>query len=241
MSEDWTIQALTSRYQTDPSDWAGIAGAISDVVHAMAAVVEGPTPRWLDWSGAHHPTGESLFTLVLAKRERHDDGDLVGGGSSVGELRGQLPDGRWLASLSWELGGQQRDGSVRVRFEADTAGPLPEQPPSRLAELLCAVCGALGADRGQVTTRRLSRALGRRNASLAVGALTLLPRGLPAGMAAPPGFATVDAPSGYPGGVVLIAPPEQVAEQPEAVAEALSEIDEQLASRPDESRLPPTR
>lgn len=247
MVEDWTVQALTTRPQVHSQKWDVIARTLGGVLDAVQTAAEGRrlSPEgplhWQDGFGAPQSAGPGgLLELVMALRERHSGGgDLVTGAASVGDLLGQSPSGVFVVAVSWELGAEGHRGSVRLRFAADVAGPLEAQSPSWLVGLLCAVSAVLDAAQGQVTTRTLSRLLGRRGTSLAVGALTLLPDGLPPDVLAPPGFTALPAPTGYPNGEVLLADLAQVAERPEVVADALAELDEQLAPQwQDQSRLP---
>ncbi|HEX4246897.1 MAG TPA: hypothetical protein VH008_03455 [Pseudonocardia sp.] len=210
--------------------------AVESAVERRQLSPGGPL-SWEDGFGAPRSAGPELLELVLSLRERHSDGDLVTGAASVGDLRGRSAGGVSLVAVSWELGAEGHGGTVRLRFAADAAGPLETQSPSWLADLLCAACALLEATQGQVTTRTLSRLLGRRGASLAVGALTLLPDGLPREVVAPPGFTALPAPTGYPNGEVLVADLQQVAQRPEVVADALVDVDQRLARWQDESRL----
>jgi hypothetical protein len=243
--EDWTVQVLTTQPEAHTTNWdltARKLGGVLDVVLAAAERrqlgPEGPL-RWQDGFGAPRSTGPGLLELVMSLRERHSDGDLVTGAASVGDLLGLSPSGTLLVVVSWELGAQGHAGSVRLRFAADAVGPLEAQSPSWLAGLLCEVSSVMEATQGQVTTRTLSRLLGRRGASLTVGALTLLPDGLPPDVLTPPGVTALPAPTGYPNGAVLLADLKQVAQQPEAVADALTELDRRLApQRHDQPHLP---
>jgi hypothetical protein len=207
-----------------------LGGVLLAVEAAMAPEVsasEGPL-RWRDGSGTDRRVDEGLLELVLAHRERHDDGALVSGAASIGDLRARRGDGAWLTAVSWELGAESGGGSVRVRFDADSVGSLAKQSGPDLAALLCAVANAVHAVHGQVTTRKLSRALGHRGASLAVGALTLFPGGLPSQTHVPRDFSVLPATPGYPNGAVLVADLEHVTVEPESVADALAELDRSI-------------
>ncbi|WP_433296990.1 hypothetical protein ACQPZQ_17440 [Pseudonocardia sp. CA-142604] len=230
-ADDWTVQVLTRYPPGHAVAWAVTARAMEGVIDAVDSALR-PTlgTAALRWSDGDREWTPPLVDLVLSRRERHDDGDLVSGASSVGDLRGELPGDRPVVTLSWELGGQSSTGSMRARFDSGICGPLQDRSPQWLAELLCSVADPLEADRGQITTRALSRALGRAGASLDVGALTLLPTGLPHGFAIPDGFHAIPGQHRYAGGVVIVADLHAVAFSPDVVAAGLLEIDRAMDS-----------
>jgi hypothetical protein len=237
VTEDWTVQVLTSGHQAHADDWEAIARALDGVLAAVASaahrggLVPEQTLDWRDETGGQQRPETGLLGLVLERRERHDDGDLVTGAASVGDLRAQAPNGTWIAAVSWELGARSGQGSVRTRFDAKSVGPLAQQSPTWLAALLSEVALAVGAIQGQITNRSLSRALARRGASLAVGALTLLPEGLPPDTEVPPGFTLIPTTPHYPNGAVLAADLQPVAETPDTVADALADLDRRIEPR----------
>jgi hypothetical protein len=223
MAQDWTVQAIGGPPgpDADPAAVASVLRRVLDAVEPAVAARPGRPARLL-WSTGEErlrPVRPDLTELVVRGRERHADGDPVGGGASVGALLGRLAadDVRPAVAVSWELGGAAA-GSVRVLIGAAALGELAEQPLPALVALLDAVAEACDADAAQITTRPLARALAREGVSLASGALTRLPAHATA--EPPPGFVLA--------GRVLVADLHAVATAPDDVARALVPVDRLL-------------
>jgi hypothetical protein len=223
--------------------WRGEVRRLRRLLDVMSDAVQeqygGPlTWRSEDLSAEQWRDPGQVAAKMERKQLRDDFGKVMTGGGARGVVQGYRDDlAESMTSAMWKVGAV--DG--RYPFQCNNkfwAGDLDkgyalglyEHPVDWLVRLLCTSAVAISGDSGRIYTTQLLDAIIDERPEANVGALTLVPNSIdPATL--PASITAYPCPVGYPDGVVLVADPERVVNDPESLVGDLLAVDDTLTAR----------
>lgn len=235
MADDWTLNLNSG---APIGSWEEAAAVLHALIEAITRPVEqfyGQPLTWLceptDGQGWQDPAW--IAQLLVSRRTRDDDGKVMRTLGAGGTVQGYLGDrtslNDWMTSALYRVRDEPDSVHWKVRFStrAGMAHPLDQHPDNWLVGLLAASASVARADEAVIYTTPLVNALADRDASPAVGAVTLAPHGIPPGPL-PDSLRAYDVP-GYPDGKIVIADLGRLEDEPDLMVDDLLVLDAALS------------